>query len=94
VQENGVLLSDTVEFSEKTKSFTERMVTWTKPEICDGYVDLKTAKIMFDKEKYEVSFKEDSYRNHANTEDVTVYLVDFEPVNEKETDFSFEIIIK
>ena len=57
-------------------------------------MDLKTAQILFDKEKYTVSFKEDTMRNHANTEDVPVYLVDFEPVNEKETEFSFEIIIK
>ena len=69
------------------------MVSWTKPEICDGYVDLKTAKILFNREKYTVSFKEDSLRNHADTEDVPVFLIDFEAISEKETKFEFEISI-
>lgn len=94
VKENSVTVNDKFTYSDKTKSITERFVSWNKPEVCDGFVDLKTAQILFDKEKYTVSFKEDTMRNHANTEDVPVYLVDFEPVNEKETDFSFEIIIK
>ena len=94
VKENSVTVNDKFTYSDKTKSITERFVSWNKPEVCDGFVDLKTAQILFDKEKYTVSFKEDTMRNHANTEDVPVYLVDFAPVNEKETDFSFEIIIK
>lgn len=94
VKENGVTLCDMVEYSDKTESITERMVSWTKPEICDGYVDLKTAKIIFDKERYTVDFKEDSYRNHANTEDIPVFLIDFKAVSEKKTKFKFEIIIK
>ncbi len=93
VKEKSVVLCDTVEYSDKTESITERMVSWTKPEIYDAYVDLKTAKIKFDAKKYTVSFKEDSFRNHANTNDVPVYLIDFIPKTEKETKFEFEIVI-
>ena len=94
LKEESVVLCDTIEYSERTESVTERMVSWTKPEICDGYVDLKTARILFDIEKYTVEYSQDSYRNHENTEDVKVFLIDFKGVNKKETTFEFEILIK
>ena len=94
LKEESVILCDTIEYSERTECITERMVSWTKPEICDGYVDLKTARILFDKEKYTVECTQDSYRNHANTEDVKVFLIDFKGTDKKETTFEFEMLIK
>ena len=70
------------------------MVSRTKPEIFDDCVDLKTAGILFDNSKYSVSVSEDCYRNHADTEDITVYLIDFDAKREEETEFNFEIVIK
>lgn len=94
VNENGIVVCDTAEFSQNTQSITERMVSWTKPQICDGFVDLKTAKIIFDKDMYNVSFKEDSYVKHGDSGTALVYLIDFEPKNSKTREFSFEIVVK
>lgn len=91
--ERQISLCDIFEYSEKTETIKERFVTLTKPDITDGSVNLKTAEIMFDKDKYSVSVSEDSYRNHANTEDVKVYLIDFKGKNVNETEFKFQIKI-
>ena len=87
LKENSILLCDTFECFENT--ITERMVSWTKPVICDGYVDLKSAKVMYDKEKYTATVSKEEYRNHADTEDVTAYLIDFEGI---EGEFKVEIV--
>ena len=94
VKDKSVIVCDRVEYSDKTESVTERMVSWTKPEIGEGFVDLKTAKILFDSKRYTVTFTEDSYRNHANVADVRIFLIDFKAVGEKESEFKFEIEIK
>ena len=91
LQEKSVILRDTFEYSDKTEDITERFVSLVKPEIYQDYVDLKTAKIVYDNEKYSVSISEDSYRNHADTEDVTVYLIDFKGINKGE--FKVEILL-
>lgn len=90
-KEKRVVLCDTFEFSDKTEEITERFVSTAKPEICEGYINLKSAKLLFNKEKFDVSIKVDGYRNHADTEDVTVYFIDFKGKNNRETIFSFEI---
>lgn len=94
IKENSVVLRDRFEYSDKTESVTERMVTWTKPVIGEGYVDLGTAEVKFDKNRYQASVSEDVYRSHDDTHDVTVYLIDYTPVIKTETDFEFEIEIK
>lgn len=93
LKENSVVLCDTVEYCDKTEQITERFVSWTKPQISDGYIDLESAKICFDSEKYAVSVTKDSYRNHADTEDVDAYLIDFEAKKEKEEQFNFEFMM-
>lgn len=70
------------------------MVSYQRPVVNGNFVDLKTADILFDKEKYQVSISETSYRNHRNTEDVVVFLIDFKPIDKKETKFEIEILIK
>lgn len=94
LKDSSIVLCDTIEYSEKTKEVMERFVSRTKPEVCDGYVDLKTAKILYNSEKYKVSLSQDRYRNHTNVEDVLVYFMDFKGINANETVFEFEILIK
>lgn len=94
VKEESVFLCDTFEFSNITEKITERFVSWTKPVIYDEYVDLKTARILYNKEKYTVKITEDSYRTHSNIEDKVVYLIDFEAINKKEPKFEVEISVE
>lgn len=93
-EEKSILLFDTFEYSDKTESVKERLISCTQPKICDGYIDLKTVKILFDTKRYKASISQDSYRNHADTEDVLVYFIDFEGKNKKETKFEFEITVQ
>ena len=94
VKEESVILKDEFVYSDKTESIKERMVTWTKPEAGDGYIDLKTAKVIYDSSRYNVVVSEDSYRNHLDTEDIAVYMIDYVPVNGRETEFECEILVK
>jgi len=94
LKESSVILCDTIECSEKTQSITERLVSWTKPELHEGYVDLKSAKILYDSKKYCVSISQEQYRNHTDTEDITAYLIDFSAKKSNETEFKFEMIIQ
>ncbi len=94
LKESSLVLCDTIDYSDKTKDITERFVSRTNPDIFDSFIDLGTAKIVFDKEKYTVNISQDSYRNHSNTEDVSVFFIDFKATNLKESKFEFEIIIK
>lgn len=91
LKETSIVLCDMVEYSDRTQSITERFVSWTKPHLCDGYVDLKTARIVFDKEKYNVSISNDCYQNHKNAEEVDVFFIDFKAVNPREERFEYTI---
>lgn len=93
-KEDSITLCDKIEQLNETKDITERIISCTKPVINGNFVDLKTAGILFDKEKYQVSISEALYRNHRNTEDVNVFLIDFKPIDKKETKFEIEILIK
>ena len=48
----------TYELNDKTEEITERFVSTVKPEICEGYINLKSAKLLFDKEKFDKLIKE------------------------------------
>lgn len=91
LEENAVVLKDTYEFSDKTEFITERFVTKKKPELCDGYIAVGDSKLWYDNVKFSVDFKNDSYKNHQNTADVSVYFIDFEAKNKKETEFKIKI---
>lgn len=94
LNENSITLCDTIELSNETKDITERMISWTKPIIIEDFVHLKTAKILFDKEKYKVDITQDKYRNHENTEDIDVFFIDFKFRESKETSFKIDILIE
>jgi len=94
LNENSITLCDTIELSNETKDITERMISWTKPIIREDFVHLKTAKILFDKEKYKVDITQDKYRNHENTEDIDVFFIDFKFRESKETSFKIDILIE
>lgn len=98
ISEDGVLLKDIFEYSEKTETITERFVTRTKPQVSDGEINLGTASILFNKELYSVTISEDSYTSHRNMAGepytkVMVYLIDFTAKKEHETEFQFDIRI-
>ena len=88
---NAISLCDTFEFSNRTEFVTERFVTFTKPKILDGVVDLGDAKIFFDDGIFTASYSVDSYTHHSNKEDVIVYLIDFIGVDRFQKRFEFEI---
>lgn len=92
--EKSVTLTDTFEYSDKTESIVERFVSHIKPEVSDGFVDMGRAKIIYNKERYEVAVTLEMYRNHFDTADLEAYFVDFSPKNPKETEFIFEIAVK
>ena len=92
--ENSVTLTDIYEYSEKTESVVERFVSHIKPEVCDGFVDMGRAKIIYDKDRFDVAITMELYRNHFDTGDLEAYFVDFSPKNPKETEFKFEIAAK
>lgn len=94
IKDDYVILCDTIEYSKTTKEIIERMISYEEPKISDGYVDLKNAGIFFDNNKYSVNFSKDSFRNHSDTADTIVYLIDFKAKAEKETKFEFKISIK
>ena len=68
--------------------------SWTEPELGDGCVDLNTARILYNPEKYTASFVTDSYNGHSDSGEIKVFFIDFKAVNERETTFEFEIEIK
>ena len=92
ITEGSVILTDTFEYSDKTKNITERFVSSIKPEIRDGVVDLEGTKILFDKEKYSARYSEESYKAHDGRGTVTpCYFIDFIARDERESVFRFEI---
>lgn len=92
--DDRIIIRDTVEYSEITENIIERMVSLTKPKIQDSSVDLGSALIMYDNEKYKVSISEDSYRRYADGPEIKVYFIDFEAIREKEDIFEFELVIR
>lgn len=92
MDDDGVTVNDIFVYSEKTQTVTERFVSKIKPELGDGYVDLKTAKVIYDSEKYNVSVHSEAYKSHFTLKDVTVYLVDF-ALQDKESEFKVKIVI-
>lgn len=88
---NGIVLCDTFEFSDRTEFVTERFVTFREPKISDGVVDLGGARIIFDEDNYTVSYSADSYIHHSREEKVSVYLIDFNGIDKSQRSFEFEI---
>lgn len=93
VLEGSVILEDTYEYSDKTESIIERMVSHTKPKMKKGVVDFGTAKVLYDRAKYTASVTVGTYRNTEDTEDLKCYLVDFKATSPNETVYRFEIKI-
>ena len=87
ITDDCVILTDTFDYCDKTKNITERLVSAIKPEIKDGFICLDGTKIFFDKEKYNVSYSEETYKAH-NASDATCFFIDFVPTDEKETVFT------
>ena len=98
IHDGSVSLKDAFEFANSTDCVTERFVTWTKPVISAGSVDLGTAEIHFDAEKYIAEVSVDHYNAHRirpNAQQmVTVYLIDITAKDPGCTEFAFEINIK
>lgn len=92
LKEDRIILTDKADFSDKTETITERMVSWIKPEITDGCVKLGLVKILFDSSKFTVDFTEDSFKKIKNAPPSKIYLIDFVPKSKNENLFSFEII--
>jgi len=98
VRKDGVSLRDVFELSGKDGAVTERFVTWTKPVLSDGIVDLGTAQIRFDEDKFSAAVSVDYYNAHRirpnAQKEVTVYLVDITAKLPGCAEFAFEIAVK
>ena len=94
LKKNSVALKDTFEFSDRTESVRERLVSLTEPEIKDGKVDLRTAEILFDTKLFNVEVTNERYLSHSQKIKTDVYLIDFIPINKDNVDFECEILIK
>ncbi len=93
IGDDFVKFSDTFTYSDKTESIIERMISQIKPEVSDGCVMIDETKILFDSERYTVSIGFEDYRNIGDNGEERAYLIDFVPVDKKETKFVFEIKI-
>ncbi len=93
LDDNKVIMTDTFEFSAKTKEIKERIVSKTKPKLADGVVDFGVGKVKYDFEKYDASLITDSFVHHNGVDIVKVYIVDFTAKNNGETvcELTFEI---
>lgn len=93
IENDRIILTDSVCASNEIR-MVERFISKIKPDIKDGYIDLQCAQILFDASRFVASLKKDGYKRHSNTDEITVYLIDFEPVQNNESEFRCEIIIK
>ena len=90
--DKSVRLCDTFEFSDKTEYVTERFVSLTKPSIADGTVDFKSAKIIYNVDKYDVVCSKETCFSRADT--VEVYMIDFRGKSKTEKCFEFDIEVR
>jgi hypothetical protein len=91
----GITVKDKFVFTKSDDKATERIVSRNKPEISDGVIDLGSAKVYFDKDRYSASYSTDSYRSHSrgDQQNITAYLIDIVGKNEHETEFEYNVII-
>lgn len=89
LDDNFITLYDTLEFSDKTKTVTERFVTSKTPELSDGVIKIGDSKITYDSTKFKPEIKSQKYQSHNNNEE-SVYFIDFE-IHEKK--FKIKIFI-
>lgn len=90
--DKSIKLCDTFEFSDKTEYVTERFVSLTKPSVKNGKVDLESASIIFDPNKYDVVSSVETYISRTGT--VEVYMIDFKGKIKAENCFEFEIEVR
>ena len=90
--DKGIKLCDTFEFSDKTEYVTERFVSLTKPSVKNGKVDLESASIIFDPNKYDLVSSVETYISRTGT--VEVYMIDFKGKIKAENCFEFEIEVR
>ena len=86
-EDNKVYLKDTFEFSDKTESITERLVSKNVPEVTDNSVIIENTKLSFDSDKFKVKISKDTL---IDKEEIPVYIIDFEPISDEKT-FKLEI---
>ena len=90
--DKSIKLCDTFEFSDKTEYVTERFVSLTKPSVKNGKVDLESASIIFDPNKYDVVSSVETYISRTGT--VEAYMIDFKGKIKAENYFEFEIEVR
>ena len=67
------------------------MISQIEPELYDGCVMIDGTKVMFDSERYSISVSFEDYRNTNDDGEDRAYLIDFIPLNNRETEFVFDI---
>ncbi|HAL62845.1 MAG TPA: hypothetical protein DCO93_00205 [Clostridiales bacterium] len=92
--EDSVILNDEFDYSENTESICERLVSFVKPQICDGFVTLGSTKILFEKGNFEVCIGSESYDTGRQGDGKkTAYYIDFKPYKKLINKFRIEIKI-
>ena len=92
LEDGKVVLVDTFAKSENTSEIRERFVTQKEPVLCDGYVDCKVGKIVYDAKRYIPKINTEVFARFGGKSE-TVYLVDFVAVSADEQVFTFEFVV-
>ena len=80
LKESSVILSDEFEYSTKTESVCERLLSFIEPKVCDGFVALGSTKIQYERNRFMVTTGSESYETGIVGEDrKKVYYIDFMP---------------
>lgn len=95
VTDDGMILTDCFEFSQKPSALTERFFTCIKPELKNGGITVGRLQISVPSDKYSIKITEEEFEPHSYTgENVHAYLIDFEVINPTESEcLSFECTV-
>ena len=92
LEDNGIVMTDTYEFSEKPDSVVERFVSMYPMSVSDTALVCEESEMIFDKEFFDVSFSSEVDDRIGGKSD-TVYYADFTVKNpEKNMTFTFKFI--
>ena len=94
LKDSSVVMTDEFDYSDKTESICERIISWSKPVVQDGYIMIGNTKLIFDNDKYKAVCGSESYTGHLGAGDVlTAYYIDFTPYNSLPANFKIEIVM-
>ena len=91
-QNDRVIIKDTFRIEGKA-SFTERLVTFDKPQITDGEILVDGVRVLFDKRLAKASYSEEIHYTTSKNEPptLTVYCINIDTLYPEKGEFEFTI---